>query len=172
MPYTFETTYDFKALTAMARALRKTVRRKKSRRVRIFGGIAVVVGLLLAVPWYEGYEFGLSTAATILAVAVILFVMLFEDQLNGYLAGKRMIKGTEKNRSAFDEVGFTTENAVGQTRWNYASIRKAVRTGDYFVFLFDKNHAQVYDIRTLAGGSPEDFAALIGEKTGGAVETV
>ena len=50
MPYTFETNYDFKALTAMARALRKTVRRKTSRRVRIFGGIAVVVGLLLAVP--------------------------------------------------------------------------------------------------------------------------
>ena len=172
MPYTFETTYDFKALTAMARALRKTVRRKTSRRVRVFGGIAVAVGLLLAVPWYEGYEFGLSTAATILAVAVILFVMLFEDQINGYLAGKRMIKGTEKNRGAFDEVVFTTENAVGQTRWNYASIRKAVRTGDDFVFLFDKNHAQVYDIRSLKGGSPEDFAALIGEKTGGAVETV
>lgn len=172
MPYTFETTYDFKALTAMARALRKTVRRKTSRRVRVFGGIAVAVGLLLAVPWYQGYEFGLSTAVTILAMALLLFVMLFEDQLNGYLAGKRMIKGTEKNRSAFDEVGFTTENAVGQTRWNYASIRKAVRTGDYFIFLFDKNHAQVYDIRSLKGGSPEDFAALIGEKTGGAVETV
>ena len=172
MPYTFETNYDFKALTAMARALRKTVRRKKSRRVRIVGGIAIAVGLLLVVPWYEGYEFGLSTVVTILAVAVILFVMLFEDQINGYLAGKRMIKGTEKNRGAFDEVGFTTENAVGQTRWNYASIRKAVRAGDYFIFLFDKNHAQVYDIRSLKGGSPEDFAALIGEKTGGAVETV
>ena len=70
MPYTFETNYDFKALTAMARALRKTVRRKTSRRVRVFGGIAVAVGLLLAVPWYQGYEFGLSTAVTILAVAV------------------------------------------------------------------------------------------------------
>ena len=82
MPYTFETNYDFKALTAMARALRKTVRRKKSRRVRIFGGIAVAVGLLLAVPWYKVYEFVLAvpwyegskfdllTAVTILAVAV------------------------------------------------------------------------------------------------------
>ena len=55
MPYTFETNYDFKALTAMARALRKTVRRKTSRRVRVLGGIAVAVGLLLAVPWYQGY---------------------------------------------------------------------------------------------------------------------
>ena len=172
MPYTFETNYDFKALTAMARALRKTVRRKTSRRVRIFGGIAVAVGLLLAVPWYEGYEFDLSTAVTILAVAVILIVILFEDQINGYLAGKRMIKGTEKNRGVFDEAGFTTENAVGTTRWNYGSIRKAVWTGDYFVFLFDKNHAQVYDIRSLQGGTPGDFATLIAEKTGGAVETV
>lgn len=35
--FTFETTYNQKAMTTMARALRKTVRKKHSRRSHIFG---------------------------------------------------------------------------------------------------------------------------------------
>ena len=34
--FTFETAYNQKAMTTMARALRKTVRKKHSRRSRIF----------------------------------------------------------------------------------------------------------------------------------------
>ena len=46
--FTFETVYDQRAMTAMARALRKTVRRKRNRRVRIFGIIAAVLGILVS----------------------------------------------------------------------------------------------------------------------------
>ena len=49
MEFIFETTYDKEALTVMARALRKTVRKKKSRRSHIFGWIVAALGAFLAV---------------------------------------------------------------------------------------------------------------------------
>lgn len=172
MPFTFETVYTPKTCAVMARVLRKTVRRKRSRRSRIFAAIVLVVGALLVLPWYEGYEFDLQTVITLAAMAVIIGVMLFEDQLNGYLAYKRMIAGTQKNTSVFSEEAFTTSNEVGTTHWQYDKIRQVARKGDYFVFLFDKNHAQVYDGRSLKGGSAEAFADFIAQKTGQSLEEV
>lgn len=49
MEFTCRTTYDQKTLTAMARAIRKTVRAPKSRRVRLYAW--VIIGLLLVSLW-------------------------------------------------------------------------------------------------------------------------
>ena len=46
MELTFETTYNQKAMTTMARALRKTVRKKHSRRSQILGWLITVLALL------------------------------------------------------------------------------------------------------------------------------
>lgn len=50
MEFTTATDYDMKTLTAMAKALRKTVRKRKSRRAHIFGWIVVLLGTLLLLP--------------------------------------------------------------------------------------------------------------------------
>ena len=47
MEFQFETRYDQKGLTAMARALRKTIRKKSSRRSHIFGWCIVALAILL-----------------------------------------------------------------------------------------------------------------------------
>lgn len=44
-----ETVYSLPVLTAMARALRKTLRRKKSRRTRIFSVVLMLIALLTIV---------------------------------------------------------------------------------------------------------------------------
>ena len=49
MEFICHTTYDQKALTAMARAIRKTVRARKSRRTRLYAW--VIIGLLLLSVW-------------------------------------------------------------------------------------------------------------------------
>ena len=41
-----------------------------------------------------------------------------------------------------------------------------VELPEYFVFLFDKNHAQIYTKAGMTGGSPEEFRAFLAEKTG------
>ena len=46
MEFRFETDYNLETLTAMAKGLRQTVRKKRSRRTRIFAGIILVIGLV------------------------------------------------------------------------------------------------------------------------------
>lgn len=42
----FETDYNMETLTAMAKGLRRTVRKKRSRRVHIFAAVVLILGLL------------------------------------------------------------------------------------------------------------------------------
>ena len=47
MQFTFETQYNAKTMASMARALRKTIRKKRSSRSHLFGWIVFVLGLIL-----------------------------------------------------------------------------------------------------------------------------
>ena len=71
-----KTVYDQKALTAMARGLRKTVRRKRSRRSHIVGWVLVVLALL-AVGLFMGRKLdrrAFFTMAVVLAIGVPFFL--------------------------------------------------------------------------------------------------
>ena len=43
MNFRFETDYDLDTLTAMAKGIRRTVRKKRSRRVHVFAAIAFLI---------------------------------------------------------------------------------------------------------------------------------
>ncbi len=81
--FTFETDYDISALSAMARALRKTVRKKQSRRSRIFGWTVAVLGILTTA------ALGINVV-TLTAIVILVLFLLFEDRMNGYMAKKRV----------------------------------------------------------------------------------
>lgn len=164
MEFVFETDYDQRAVTAMARGLRKTVRKKHSRRSHIFGWIIIVLGLMLSWPSAEGVEG--KDVVTWIALAVMLLVLLFEDRLNGYFARKRMLPGTMHSKAVFTEDGYRSETQMGSTEWKYENIAAMAETGAYFVFLFGKNHAQVYNKASLTGGTAEQFREFVQEKTG------
>lgn len=162
MEFTFETTYDQKALTAMARGLRKTLRKKRSRRSHIFGWIVIALALLLV---FRSGTLDFRAVITLLAALLMLLALVFEDQLNGYFAKKRMMPGTEKASSHFTDEGFSSTTEVGRTEFHYGKIIALAETGDYFLFLFSSSHAQVYDKRTLTGGTVDEFRAFIQNKT-------
>ena len=164
--FTFETTYNQKAMTTMARALRKTVRKKHSRRSHIFGWIITVLALLLILPIGERtFTLDFRTVLTLIAILVIVVALLFEDQINGYIARKRMLPGTAFALCTFGEDGYVSETKAGKTEWKYDNIETIAETKDYFVFLFGKNHAQVYDKNSLQGGSIEEFRTFLVKKT-------
>lgn len=169
MEFVFETDYDRKAMTAMAKGLRKTVRKKHSRRSHIFGWIVIALGLLLSWP---SEEVKASDVLVWAAIAVMLGALLFEDRLNGYFARKKMLPGTSHAKAIFTEDGYRSETQMGNTEWKYENITAMAETKDYFVFLFSKNHAQVYDKRTLTGGTADEFRAFMQEKTEKAIEIV
>ena len=167
MEFTFETSYNQKALTTMARALRKTIRKKRSRRSHVLGWIVMIMGTLLAVNSLKsGVVFNAKNIVTWLAILAILIVFIWEDALNGYIASRRMLKGTEKATSIFTEEGFASITEIGKTEWNYDKVMLVGDTKDYFVFIYSANHAQVYDKRSISGGTAEEFCRFIEEKTG------
>ena len=169
MQFTFDTTYDQKALTAMAKCLRKTVRKAKSKRSHIVGWVVVALALLLSWPFGEnGFTVDFRKVITWLVMAVMVAALLFEDRINGYFAGKRLLKGTERAVSVFDTESetFTSETAVGKSAFSYAGIQQVAEAEDYFVFVFSANHAQIYDKNSLTGGPAAEFRQFITEKTG------
>ena len=170
MQYTFETDYTPNALAVMAKCIRKTARAKRSKRSHIFGWIVVALALLLSF-YSSGEDFTITfnRVITWLAALVILVVLVFEDQINGYFARKRMLKGTERATSTFDtEAGdtFISETDIGKSEFSYSKIALLAETDRYFVFVFSANHAQIYDKNNLSGGSVRAFREFITEKTG------
>ena len=96
MQFTFETVYDQRTMTAMARALRKTIRRKRSRRSHVFGWIVIALVLVLSLPsGGEVWTFSPRMLVNWLAALAIFIVLLFEDRINGAVARKRILAGTD-----------------------------------------------------------------------------
>ena len=173
MNVTFQTVYDRKALRTMARALRKTVRKKHSRRSHVFGWIVAALGLLLSLlPGEDGFAVTGKAVLTWLIVAVIVVTLIWEDRINAYFAGKRALPGTLCTTTTFDEEGYTSTNTAGETRWKYENIQLVAETAEYFAFVLNANHAQVYQKESMTGGTANEFRAFLEEKLGKPVEQI
>ncbi|MBS7218778.1 MAG: YcxB family protein [Oscillospiraceae bacterium] len=169
MEFTCETQYNGKTMALMAKVLRKTVRKKRSRSSHLFGWIVAVLGLLLAA---FHFALDLRTAVTVLAVLTVLTVLIFEDRINGYVAKKRLLPGTEHAVTVFTEGSFVTTTDIGKTEWQYGKIMLIAETADAFVFVFSANHAQIYDKHGLQGGTDGEFRCFIERITGKQVQEV
>ena len=172
MEFYFQTNYDQKALTAMAKGLRKTIRRKKSQRSHVFAWIVVVLSVLLMFSREGGLVFNTKNLVTGAAIVAIALVTIWEDALNGFIAGKRMLRGTVQNTAVFGEDGYETITEVGNSMWVYGTIQAIAEVNEYFVLAFSANHAQVYDKRSIGGGSVEEFRSFIEAKTGKTVQNI
>ncbi len=169
----FETDYNMETLTDMAKSLRKTVRKKRSRRVHIFAAVVLILGLLTILATTAGGEpLGASGVVTLLAMLVVILVSLFEDKLNAWFARKRLLPGTEHAVATFEEDGYVSATGVTESRFSYAQIVAVAETARYFIFALSSCHTQAYDKRNIRGGSVEDFRAFIAEKTGKLVENI
>ena len=102
----------------------------------------------------------------LLALLTVIIVMIWEDHINAYIARKRMMPGTGRAVSTFDADGYKTTTDIGETSWHYDKIGQLAKTGDYYVFVFSQSHAQVYDRRSISGGTTEEFENFIMDKTG------
>lgn len=166
MGFVFETVYDIKTLTAMAKALRKTVRKKKSRRAHILGPIIIVVGLLLSfMPDENGVIIDGRAVITWIVVVIMLAALIWEDKINAFFAQKRLLKGTEFSRAIFNEDNYVTETEIGKTVWEYSKITDIVETKNYFVFVFSHNHAQAHRKSSVSESDLVSFREFLEDRT-------
>ncbi len=173
MEFIFETAYNQEAITVMAKAIRKTARKKRSRRSHVLGVIVIIFALLLTLPLGER-EFALDfkTIITWFVAAVLFFTLIFEDRINGYIALKRMLPGLKKATVTFGAEGYHSETEIGSSDFKYSTIVQLAETADYFVFVFSQSHAQVYDKKSIQGGTVEEFRAFIEGATGKNIQRI
>ena len=157
--FTFETDYDISALSAMARALRMTIRKKQSRRTRIFGWTVTALGILVMA------ALGINLV-TLTAIVILVLFLLFEDRMNGYVAKKRVLPGTEHCKCQFFQNKFMSVTKVGKTEFWYDRIKYVTEDQRYFVFILSNSHAQAYDKKRLTGGDAGEFRSFIEDRTG------
>ena len=166
MEFIFETNYDQKGISAMAEALRKTIRKKKSKRSHILAILIIIFALLISLPQKdEQFVIETNTIITWTAVLIMILVLIFEDKINGYIARKRMLSGMEKAVTVFKEDVYISTTNLGKTEFYYKNRNEIAETEDYFVFIFDKSHAQIYDKNGITKGTIDEFREFIAKKT-------
>ena len=173
MEFIIETEYTQKVISTMAKALRKTIRKKRNKRTHIFGWIIIIFAIFISAPIGDKVlVIDMKTIVTWAAVVIMTITLIFEDKINGYIAKKRMIKGTEKAVTVFNEENYISTTDMGKTEWHYKNILQVAETEGYFVFIFDNSHAQIYDKNKFTKGLVEDFRTFICEKTGKDIKNI
>lgn len=166
-----QTTIDQKAMTALARATRKTLRRGRSGPVRTLAWFIVVLEAFLTYTYLRGGEAGWPVNA--LLGLFMLGCLLTEDRVNGALALRRTPSDSREVNAAFEEGrSYVHRTRAGERWWPYSQIRAAVETKDYFILLLDRSRGHIYDKQGFSWGTPEEFRALIQKQTGLRLQTI
>ena len=167
--FRIESVYDHACLYAMTKAMRKTVRRKRSRISNIVAWILIVIVVLQWLPIIFGNRWAsVSDWVSLIVIVIMAFVVWREDHLNARISEKRMIPTQKQAVTTFNEEGYVCVTESATTEWNFSTghIAAICDVGDYLVFVLNKTYVQGYDKRTLSGGSIEDFYRFLEEKTG------
>lgn len=163
MEFTCHTTYNQKTLTAMSRAIRKTVRAKRNRRIRLFAWI--IIGLLLVSVWLS-WDNIWQTAANSITIAALLLLNWKEDTINGYFARRKALPGTDCADTAFYPDHFLVKTEAAEARWKYDRILALAETRNYLVLVMGKDHALAVEKANLKGGSISGFIRFLEEQSG------
>ncbi|MBQ2753683.1 MAG: YcxB family protein [Firmicutes bacterium] len=173
MEFIFETLYDQKALSIMARALRKTIRKKHSKRSHIFGILIIILAILLSFKGNtEGFTLTSNFIITWIVIIIMVLALIFEDSLNAFFAKKRALPGTEKAVTTFKEDVYVSETNAGRTEFFYGNINILAESDGYFIFVFNQNHAQLFDKNNIVQGTSDEFRKFITEKTGKEIQKI
>lgn len=169
MAFTCRTTYDQKAMAAMSRTIRKTVRRRQDRLSRLFSWVVIALcGLCVWASWGQPWE----TALGLAAIALLLLVNWKQDALNGFFARRRAMPGMEQASTVFGPDCYEVRIAGAVTQWQYSKVVVLAETRDYFVFALGRNYAQAFAKAGLEGGTVDEFRRWLEEKTGRQVRNV
>lgn len=169
MEFTCKTVYDRRALAAMSRALRKTLRKKIDGGLKVFAGVVTLVALITILDpaqslWLRGLY------------GVLVFLMLFVqwkgDSLNAIFAKRKALPGIEVCRARFTQDYYETVIAGASTRWQYDRVLAMAETSRYVILLLGRNHAQAFEKRCLEPGNVEAFRGFLEQRTGKYIQTI
>lgn len=169
MELTVHTTYDTKALTALAKALRKTVRIKSSRVTRVIALSIILLCLLLIWcslddPW--------SVVQYVFVIVLLGTISWKEDALNAFFARRKGMPDLKECTTVFSEDHFETSLSGVVSQWAYSRIIALAETDAYLVLILSKNQGHICEKSSLDSGSIEALRSFLEEKTGLTIQRI
>lgn len=161
MNFTCRSLYRQKELTALSRALRKTVREKLHRSFQIYGWLSIVLGISVVLSTRHAWVRWLDGAVIIM----MLVVFIWGDAINGFFARKMVPKGTEAVTLSFSPEGYTVDNGSSVTQWNYEQVLALAETQEYIILIQENKEGEICEKAGLKGGTPEEFRRFLAERT-------
>ena len=128
MEFTFQTNLDYKAITAMVKAMGKTVGKKKKRLEQVFRWAIILLAFLLT---FTSDPFDTRAFLLLLCALLMLSLILFEDKILAYVSKKRLLPGMELEDSRFSDTSFTTVASVGTSEFQYDRILAMAEDKEY-----------------------------------------
>ena len=166
-----QTSLDRRAMTALARVTRKTLRRGRNGPVRLLAWFVVLLETFLTVVYIRGGQSG--WLINVLLAVIMLSAILGEDWANGLVGLKNLPANRREVNTAFENgKSYVCRTQAGEDWWPYQQIMAAAETKDYFVLLLDRRHGQVFDKNGFSCGTPKEFRRLIRKKTGLKVQSI
>lgn len=170
MEFGFETRYDKEALMALSLAMRKTVGKKRRRNQCILGGIVMLAGLVrIVLAFWKGNWDG-TVLVSVAAIALVLYTILCEDRISANNRSRAASAEQPHIFATFLDEDYCTVMDGSEMRREYEEVKYLAETERYFALILGPRHAQLYDKRSITGGTEEEFRAFIEEKTGRTME--
>ena len=169
MEFTFELNYDLKAMTAMARAIRTGLQEEQDKKSRIIGWIFVALTVLILL--FSG-SFGWMQIAASVIIAGFAAYLIWQDQVNGYLAMKKLPEKMRTGKWLFREDGYFSDTEAGESDYSYENIFIIAESKGYMILVFHEGSAHIVDLSTIQGGTAADFRKLLRRKTSLTIQEV
>ena len=158
MELTFEMNYNQKAMTAMARAIRTGLQEEQDRKSKIIGwGFVALTVLILLM----SESFGWMQIVACVIIAGFAAYLIWQDQVNGWLAMKKLPEKMRTGTWLFREDGYFSDTEAGESDYSYENIFLIVESGDYMILVFHEGAAHIIDMSTIQGGTAADFRKLL-----------
>ena len=169
MEFTCHTIYDQKALTAMARVLRKTIRAEQSLIVRHWGWWVII---LAAVAFWLSWGTVWQMVLSCVVIFGLLVVNWKGDAIDAYFAKRWRYRNRDFDDISFFADHFLVKTATAESTWRYDKILALAETGEYLVLVMGKNHALAMEKAMLEGGSLPEFCRFLEEKSGRNIQNI
>ena len=162
MEFTFKMNYDRKAMTTMAKAIRKGLQEEQNKKSLVIGWIFVALTVLILL---LSDKFGWMQIAALVMIIGFAAYLIFQDQVNGYLAMKKLPQAMRTGKWLFREDGYFSDTEAGESDYSYENIFMMVESQGYMMLVFHEGNAHIIELATIEGGTAEDFRRLLRKKT-------
>ena len=168
MELTFKLNYDQKAMTAMARAIRKGLQEEQDRKSKIVGWVFIALTVLILL---FSNSFGWMQIAACVIIAGFACYLIWQDQVNGYLAMKKLAANMRTGTWLFRDDGYFSNTEAGESDYSYESIFMMIESQGYMILVFHEGKAHIIDMSTVQGGTADDFRRLLRRNTSLTIQT-